>query len=1145
MSGGGGDQVTGYRYGLGVHMGVCHGPVDALLAIKVGDREAWSGSITSSTTVAIAKPDLFGGDEKEGGIDGTLDVMMGGDTQGANVYLTQQQGNPQPAYRGILSLVYRGLVSANNPYLKAWAPKVRRILSGWKGGSAWYPEKAAIVLPNGAGQGMNPAHIVYQCITHDAWGMGLGSSVINDASFRAAADVWHAEGLGLCLHWTRSSTVEDFIRTVMDHAGGVLAQNRRTGLFELIPIRGGYSLASLPVFDQTNVLSLQSYQRPSPVEAVNEITVSFVEVTTGETGSVTVQNLANVQAQGGVIAQTKGYPGIPTADLAVRMAMRDLVAISTPLARVRMTVNRSGYALVPGNVIRLNWPKLGIVDLVLRVLQVNHGEGLNAAITLECAEDVFAMPAKGYVKAPPVSWSDPSSEPAPAAYRYVTEANFYELQQRLGQAAALVLAADAGYITTAAGRPSGDAMSYQVRTRTGSAAYQRQAVGHFVPTGLLSGAISEIATSATVGQILDRDSIAPGQVAAIGDELVRVDAFNAATGSLTIGRGILDTTPKAHPSGTRVFFLIGALMGFENVERVDGEIVSVKLLPRTGRGTLGEGAAPVDTVTLDQRQARPYPPGRLRIAGLAYPASVFDQRLVISWSHRSRVQQNLEGDETGNIGPEVGTTYSARLLRASDGSVVSSISGISGTSWDAGVPAADTYVVEVWSVRSGLESRQRARATVVVSYASDAAWNLRWGVNWGRPVPRPQIAEVTLGGLFDPGTIFRVTLGGTPFDYTAVAGDVNLAGVASDLAAVIDASPTYTATAAGQVVTITGPNRDAYTIETSLPTDGAAVGFLTKQTAEAARTGNRQIVFVRAIGKSAGGSLGFEHWQEVAGLYTLNLARYGDDPSRDPWEATTIPPEWSFTAAWRVNAGYQGAAGTVALSLAYEDAPGVDVGSSLGDLKPLIANGYTSPANGDGIQITNPTGYNAATWCAPPDACPFAYDFIMAFPRGERVALDSSRYSVHPTLGLIITTAQETHYIGDLGAPLSADGKNVFQFHFAEGFLERVATARPQISDLNIVGTPQDGHVYTATLGGTSFAYTATAGDDEGDVVTALAALIDASPSYSAVAIAPTTDTPFWRARITGTTAGVAFSTSGSVRSTDSTISHTITQTAI
>ena len=35
---------------------------------------------------------------------------------------------------------------------------------------------------------MNPAHIIYQCLTDTAWGMGYPTSALDDASFTAAAN---------------------------------------------------------------------------------------------------------------------------------------------------------------------------------------------------------------------------------------------------------------------------------------------------------------------------------------------------------------------------------------------------------------------------------------------------------------------------------------------------------------------------------------------------------------------------------------------------------------------------------------------------------------------------------------------------------------------------------------------------------------------------------------------------------------------------------------------------------------------------------------------------------------------------------------------------------------------------------------------
>jgi hypothetical protein len=84
MSGGGKGQqeyTVGYWYGLGMHMALCHGPVDDVTEIIVGEKTAWTGSVTGNGSLSISRRDLFGGEEREGGVDGTLDVMFGGDTR--------------------------------------------------------------------------------------------------------------------------------------------------------------------------------------------------------------------------------------------------------------------------------------------------------------------------------------------------------------------------------------------------------------------------------------------------------------------------------------------------------------------------------------------------------------------------------------------------------------------------------------------------------------------------------------------------------------------------------------------------------------------------------------------------------------------------------------------------------------------------------------------------------------------------------------------------------------------------------------------------------------------------------------------------------------------------------------------------------
>ena len=62
----GSKPVIGYWYRMGLHFGVCVGPVDELLEIDAGGKVAWTGNQTASGDFVIDKLELFGGEKKEG-----------------------------------------------------------------------------------------------------------------------------------------------------------------------------------------------------------------------------------------------------------------------------------------------------------------------------------------------------------------------------------------------------------------------------------------------------------------------------------------------------------------------------------------------------------------------------------------------------------------------------------------------------------------------------------------------------------------------------------------------------------------------------------------------------------------------------------------------------------------------------------------------------------------------------------------------------------------------------------------------------------------------------------------------------------------------------------------------------------------------
>jgi hypothetical protein len=95
--------------------------------------------------IYIKAPEIFGGEDREGGIEGCADWLNGEPTQTTNEYLINNVGTPIPAFRGVSSLVLnQAYVSAFNPYLKNWEFWGTRIQTRQNGLAQWYPEKAVI-----------------------------------------------------------------------------------------------------------------------------------------------------------------------------------------------------------------------------------------------------------------------------------------------------------------------------------------------------------------------------------------------------------------------------------------------------------------------------------------------------------------------------------------------------------------------------------------------------------------------------------------------------------------------------------------------------------------------------------------------------------------------------------------------------------------------------------------------------------------------------------------------------------------------------------------------------------------------------------------------------------------------------------------
>lgn len=700
--GGSSKKVTvGYKYHLGMHMVLCHGPIDSIDAIEVDGKTAWSSGTTGGA-ITINSPDLFGGESREGGVSGVVDVEMGSQTQGRNAYLQAQLGANIPAYRGVVGAVLRQVYVGLNPYLKRWSFWGKRINVRQDGIPQWYLARAAI------GNDMNPAHIIRECLTDPDWGMGYPEADIDDAAFTTAADQLHTEGMGMSVLWDRSVQLDEFIGMVLKHIDGALYVDRNTGRFVLKLARGGYSIPSLLVLDEDSVERITDFKRNTIGELTNSVTVVFWDATTGKNNSVTVQDIALAAQQGATVGTTIQYPGFTNGTIATQVAARDLKALSIPLASATIYANRRAAGLNIGDVFVLSWPRYGVTQMVMRVTNVELGSLDSNLVKIQAIEDVFALSAAIYAPPPPSGWANPNTPPAPCPYHCVIEAPFWELVQRMGETDARALPATAGFVVATGVRPSSDASNAKLYTDV-TGVWEEAGTVDFCPTAILTAAVSPNTTTFPIGTGVDLDVVQVGTYALIDSELVRIDAVSDT--SLTVGRGVLDTVAKPHAVGARLFFA-DAFFESDAVEYATGEGADIRLLPSTGLGTLALASAPTQSVNMVARQYKPYPPGQLRINSQAYPDAVRgDQNITVGWTHRDRLQQTatLVDETAGSIGPEAGTSYTCRLLTAG-GSVLVTHSGLTGT--------GDTFTlaemganygrlrIQLWSVRDGVQSLQ-------------------------------------------------------------------------------------------------------------------------------------------------------------------------------------------------------------------------------------------------------------------------------------------------------------------------------------------------------------------------------------------------------------------------------------------------------
>ncbi|MFU8924889.1 hypothetical protein [Acinetobacter puyangensis] len=651
-------------------MGVCRG-LDDLVEIKISDRTAWSGSIsaTGNHSLTIDQPNLFGGDKSEGGISGDLIIMRGTNDQQRLSQLQAMYGEDVPAYRGVTTFFYDGLICSNSPYPKPWSLRTRRTNADWDGG-IWYQAKLIIWLNNNTIKAMNPAHILYQVQTDRVWGRGYSASQLDLTSFQSAADQLFNENFGLCLGWRRQNSLNEFIQEILNTIGAALFVDRMTGLWKLVLIRDNYDVSSLQNFNYTNgLLEITEDNNSSSDLVSNQIVVSYRDPITNEDKTAYSENIAAIQTHG-VILENKSYAGIPTSELAGRIAARDLKVAQSSLKRFKLVFDRRAYTIQPVSVFKINVPEQGIESIVVRAIRVDHDNITNGKITITVIQDVFGLPSTNYVSEqvslykPPDHTAQLIEEPN---FKFFN-ASYYDMCSQFSDGESKKYFQNWNYYAAIAKAPNQLHLMFKMWIRqrfydpntdewNDSGFQDCCTVGNFAPVGTLLDFLPHSYSAINVRVNISTEMlkvVKANTAALVNNEIVRIDAIDIQSHTITLSRGCADSIVSYHGIDSEIWFYdeavaVSSIPWYRRISPQYSNIIYYKFQTFT---RYDETSAPND-VYADAfsisfyasiaRAYRPYPPAHVLCQNKVFSTNqtnyIAQPFNLITWRNRNRLEQ--------------------------------------------------------------------------------------------------------------------------------------------------------------------------------------------------------------------------------------------------------------------------------------------------------------------------------------------------------------------------------------------------------------------------------------------------------------------------------------------------------------------------
>ena len=672
-----------FRYSIGMQFALCHGPIDALLKVRTKNKDAFTGNVVGTAAdgeeFTVDARTIYGGDADfqleaggYGGVYAKCVLYNGSQIQNSNAYLSTVLDTQVPGARGIAHIVWKGPSSGEKVYnYDLGDPSIaftrEPFLSGYIGCRTDLTPISFVVkrIPNVLsgtantfyivnGGDANPADALVELLTNEEWGLGLATGLIDIPSFEYAQEILYNEGIGISGIWDSQKQVTEVISEILKLVDGVIYPDIQTGLITLKLARDDYDVNAIPVLTKDEIVEINSFSRSSIDETTNEIQLTYIDrFQNYKSRTTVVHDLANARKQNDVVSSSISYFGISNSTLAENIAQRDLRTSSIPLARVSFKMNRKGITFRPASVFKLVWPDYDVDGMIFRIVKITYGQYDNAIMEVEAVEDIFTLGIPIYGASDDSLWSNPNVPAAKPLQQFQIEAPYFfaNISPRLKIFASK---RDTGQLAFNSYVAVGSSSGTYLQVDSGDA---------YTPTGLLDGSYSAITADVDTTNTLVITPDTPDMMNRLqnftsnlveqGENMFLITdgtnqeimafetiTYNSGTGKYTLSniwRGLLDTVPRSWSAGARLwFFTYGEGFPSQNYKFGDTLYVQTKSTNASGESA----ATTAQSLVMNYRQVRPYPPGNFRINSSTSTVNITaGSNIQIDWSHRNKQSQ--------------------------------------------------------------------------------------------------------------------------------------------------------------------------------------------------------------------------------------------------------------------------------------------------------------------------------------------------------------------------------------------------------------------------------------------------------------------------------------------------------------------------